>query len=141
MLKGRERKGISFKLKFECYGGFECYVSVGQPWHIFRDNARKLLTESDRSIISDDFDVKASDAKTIFCNGHSMIYFSQAKPSPGLIAHEAFHAIETLFEHIGIEHNMDNSGEAWAYLLEYIVNYINCEIIKYGKKRTVKGKK
>lgn len=38
----------------------------------------------------------------------------------GFLVHEAFHAVEFLYNKIGIKHNVE-SGEAWAYMMQYIV--------------------
>lgn len=46
----------------------------------------------------------------------------------GNIAHEAFHAVEFIFDRIGIKHDLNISGEAFAYLIGYIVRQINNNI-------------
>jgi hypothetical protein len=51
-----------------------------------------------------------------------LIYFID-KPSPGLIAHEAFHAVWMILATMGVEPSVE-SEEVYAYMLEYIVNSI-----------------
>lgn len=56
-----------------------------------------------------------------FTSGQSVIIFRDF--DLGLVAHESFHAVEALFEIIGIPHTKDTS-EAWAYMQQYIVDEI-----------------
>jgi hypothetical protein len=55
-----------------------------------------------------------------FSRGATIIRFS-VEPTPGLIAHEALHAVDFLMTHIG--NGIVN--EPWNYLLQYIVSQIN----------------
>jgi hypothetical protein len=65
-----------------------------------------------------------------FSNGATVIRFV-SKPSQGLIAHEALHAVEMLMENIG----NNRVDETWNYLLQYIVNQINKNIKKHEKEK------
>ena len=51
-----------------------------------------------------------------------LIYFPQ-QPTPGIIAHEAFHAVWMILATMGVEPSVE-SEEVYAYMLEYIVNRI-----------------
>jgi len=67
-------------------------------------------------------------ARTIELGGNQIIIrLKTDKELPwlhGNIAHEAFHAVEFIFDRIGIKHNLEISGEAFAYLIGYIVRQI-----------------
>lgn len=40
------------------------------------------------------------------------------------LAHEIFHAVEFLFDRIGIKYNLEKSGEAFAYQIQYLTGSI-----------------
>lgn len=52
------------------------------------------------------------------------IWFRDYKPKASVIAHEAFHAAMAIFEQKGITLSL-SSEEAWAYLLDYLVETIS----------------
>lgn len=52
-----------------------------------------------------------------------IIRFKEKKPKDGLIAHEAFHAAFYILNSIGLYASYETE-EAYAYLLDYIVNKI-----------------
>lgn len=51
-----------------------------------------------------------------------LIYFTQP-PTPGIIAHEAFHAVWMILATMGVEPSVD-SEEVYAYMIEHVVNKI-----------------
>jgi hypothetical protein len=55
--------------------------------------------------------------------GGILIRFNDNIDNPGIVAHEAFHAIVFLFKKIGISFCYE-SEEAYAYALEYLINQI-----------------
>lgn len=55
--------------------------------------------------------------------GGILIRFSENIDNPGIVAHEAFHAIIFLFKKLGISFCYE-SEEAYAYALEYLTNQI-----------------
>jgi len=59
-------------------------------------------------------------------NGSVIIHYTHV-PTAGTLCHEAFHAAEFIFDHIGIKHTKSTS-EAYAYYLTYLVNEINKNI-------------
>lgn len=62
------------------------------------------------------------DARTwMFKSGQTCVRF--VKDNEGLIAHEVFHAVCALMEHIGAKLNRD-SEECYAYLIGYITRKI-----------------
>lgn len=62
-----------------------------------------------------------------FSNGGVCMWFMDP-PNHGLIAHEIFHAIDHVFDNIGIKLS-DESDEAYAYAIQYLTNKIY-ELIK-----------
>lgn len=57
---------------------------------------------------------------TIHSTEHSLcivLMFLKSKLTPGLIAHESYHAAEIITKHLSI-----SDSEAFAYLLDYIVD-------------------
>lgn len=57
-------------------------------------------------------------------SGHVLIWLNKDNVNDvGIIAHEAFHAVEFVLEYVGIIHCTESS-EAFAYLLTYIVEQI-----------------
>ena len=62
-------------------------------------------------------------ARTVmFSTGQTCIRFGN-NPGPGVIAHEVFHAVEFLFDKIGMKLT-HKSDEAYAYLIQYVVEEI-----------------
>lgn len=59
-------------------------------------------------------------------HGNVVIRFIEKKPSVGLVAHEALHATCRIMDYVGVK-MCEDSEEAWAYLLQEIINEINYE--------------
>jgi hypothetical protein len=75
-----------------------------------------------------DFDKHMANQKSIATThklrtGSILIRFKDDINDPGIVAHEAFHAIVFLFKKIGIDFCYE-SEEAYAYSLEYLTNQI-----------------
>jgi hypothetical protein len=75
-----------------------------------------------------DFDKHMANQKSIATThklrtGSILIRFKDNINDPGIVAHEAFHAIVFLFKKIGIDFCYE-SEEAYAYSLEYLTNQI-----------------
>jgi hypothetical protein len=84
---------------------------------------RRILEDKLPDDLHSEIDIvlEKSNARTVcFQSGATIIRFS-VEPTPGLIAHEALHAVEFLMNRIGNE----QINEAWNYLLQYIVSQIN----------------
>lgn len=66
-------------------------------------------------------------AKTVMLKGGQTVIQIGTGNHPvkfkALLAHEIFHAVEFLMEKVGIKYDID-SGEAWAYQIEYITGSI-----------------
>jgi hypothetical protein len=101
--------------------GHDIIVSIGQ-------SDEDLYEEIKENISKKKFDKKMTNQKSIATTfklktGCILIRFKDDIDNPGIVAHEAFHAIVYLFEKIGIEYAYQ-SEEAYAYSLEYLTNQI-----------------
>ena len=68
-------------------------------------------------------DFSTKKGKTVMLKNGTTILWVWNKDDIGVIAHEVFHVVDFLFEKIGITHS-DDSDEAWAYAIEYLVKKI-----------------
>ena len=59
----------------------------------------------------------------ILLGGQTIIRIDIKKDFYPTLTHEVFHAVEFLFDKIGIKHS-DSSSEAWAYQIEYLMGSI-----------------
>jgi hypothetical protein len=101
--------------------GHDIIVSIGQ-------SDEDLYEEIKENISKKKFDKKMTNQKSIATTfklktGCILIRFKDDINDPGIVAHEAFHAIVYLFEKIGIDFAYE-SEEAYAYTLEYLTNQI-----------------
>ena len=101
--------------------GHDIVVSIGQS----DDDLYERIQEN---IPRKQFDKHMANQKSIATThklktGCILIRFKDDIDNPGIVAHEAFHAIVYLFEKIGIEYAYE-SEEAYAYTLEYLTNQI-----------------
>jgi hypothetical protein len=98
---------------------FDLLVSVCES----DTTVRQILEDKLPNDLHSEIDIvlEKSNARTVFFpSGATIIRFS-GEPTPGLIAHEALHAVEFLMNHIG----NGIVDESWNYLLQYIVSQIN----------------
>lgn len=107
-------------IPIEVYG-HDIVVSIGQTDSDLYEHIRENISEKK-------FDKRFSNQKSIATTfklktGCILIRFKDDIDNPGIVAHEAFHAIVYLFEKIGIEYAYE-SEEAYAYALEYLTNQI-----------------
>ena len=101
--------------------GHDIVVSIGQ-------SDVDLYRELQENISEKQFDKHMANQKSIATThklktGCILIRFKDDIDNPGIVAHEAFHAIVFLFKKIGIEYCYE-SEEAYAYSLEYLTNQI-----------------
>ena len=107
-------------IPIEVYG-HDIVVSIGQTDSDLYEHIKENISEKK-------FDKRFSNQKSIATTfklktGCILIRFKDNIDNPGIVAHEAFHAIVYLFEKIGIEYAYE-SEEAYAYALEYLTNQI-----------------
>lgn len=64
--------------------------------------------------------------RTVLLDGGQTILWIKRKPKKGsgVLAHEIFHAVDFLFDMIGIKLSRD-SDEAYAYAIQHLTNEIN----------------
>jgi len=101
--------------------GHDIAVSIGQ-------SDVDLYRELQENISEKQFDKHMANQKAIATThklktGAILIRFKDDIDNPGIVAHEALHAIVFLFKKIGIEFCYE-SEEAYAYSLEYLTNQI-----------------
>lgn len=107
-------------IPIEVYG-HDVVISVGQ-------SDDDLYEEIKENISKKKFDKRFANQTSIATTfkletGCIIIRFKDDIDNPGIVAHEAFHAIVFLFKKIGIEFCYE-SEEAYTYALEYLTNQI-----------------
>ena len=107
-------------IPLEVYG-HDVVVSIGQT-------DKDLYEQIKENISKKDFK-KHMAKQTAIATTHKLrtggilIRFKDDIDNPGIVAHEAFHAVVFLFKKIGISFCYE-SEEAYAYTLEYLTNQI-----------------
>jgi hypothetical protein len=101
--------------------GHDIVVSIGQ-------SDDDLYAQIKENISRKQFDKHMANQKSIATThklktGAILIKFRDDIDDPGIVAHEAFHAVVFLFKKIGIDFAYE-SEEAYAYTLEYLTNQI-----------------
>ena len=101
--------------------GHDIVISIGQS----DDDLYEQIKEN---ISIKQFDKHMANQKSIATThklktGSILIRFKDDIDNPGIVAHEAFHAVVFLFKKIGIDFVYE-SEEAYAYTLEYLTNQI-----------------
>jgi len=101
--------------------GHDIVISIGQS----DDDLYEQIKEN---ISRKQFDKHMANQKSIATThklktGAILIRFKDDINDPGIVAHEAFHAVVFLFKKIGIDFAYE-SEEAYAYTLEYLTNQI-----------------
>ena len=107
-------------IPLEVYG-HDVVVSIGQTDEDLYEQIKENISKKDFK--------KHMAKQTAIATTHKLrtggilIRFSENIDNPGIVAHEAFHAIIFLFKKIGISFCYE-SEEAYAYALEYLTNQI-----------------
>jgi hypothetical protein len=107
-------------IPLEVYG-HDVVVSIGQTDEDLYEQIKENISKKDFK--------KHMAKQTAIATTHKLrtggilIRFSDNIDNPGIVAHEAFHAIVFLFKKIGISFCYE-SEEAYAYTLEYLTNQI-----------------
>jgi len=107
-------------IPLEVYG-HDVVVSIGQTDEDLYEQIKENISKKDFK--------KHMAKQTAIATTHKLrtggilIRFSENIDNPGIVAHEAFHAIIFLFKKIGISFCYE-SEEAYAYALEYLTNEI-----------------
>ena len=101
--------------------GHDIAVSIGQTDNDLYEQIKENISEKDFKKHMTNQTAIATTHK--FKNGSIFIRFKDDIDNPGIVAHEAFHAIVFLFKKIGISFCYE-SEEAYTYALEYLTNEI-----------------
>ena len=107
-------------IPLEVYG-HDVVVSIGQTDDDLYEHIKENISKKDFK--------KHVTKQTAIATTHKMrsgcilIRFKDDIDNPGIVAHEAFHAIVYLFKKIGIQFCYE-SEEAYTYALEYLTNQI-----------------
>jgi predicted transcriptional regulator len=67
--------------------------------------------------------------------GDTAIWFRDEDPECGMVAHEAFHAVEGMLRYLDTPHDTEYTSEIYAYTLGYIVDRIHSKIVEHDKKK------
>lgn len=81
-------------------------------------NKKYKLTDSEKEFLM----MSGVGRTVMLLGGQTILRINDAKDIPNL-AHEVFHAVEFLFNKIGIKHS-DDSSEAFAYQISYLMGSI-----------------
>lgn len=102
---------------------YDIFVSVLESDLKVTNKLKKILSEdecSDLNFLEDGY-------LGICCMLESGKVILRLRVNPlencGVLVHEVFHAVEMIFNRIGLTHSRESS-EAWAYLIEYLTNKI-----------------
>lgn len=108
---------------------FDVMVSIGETDEQLFPKLQKKLPKEYYYSIPEYAAIKPTGCGrfVMFPTGASLIRLREVPISPkykAVLAHEIFHAIEFLFDKIGLKHDPDTSSEAWAYQIEYLTSSI-----------------
>lgn len=113
-------KGKNFIIPYVVYP-FDYMFSFGQS----DENLFKLLRN--KGIVDPEVVIIRGNARCVmFENGQTVIRLRVVPSKPheyGYLQHEIFHAVDFLFNRIGIELS-EKSNEAYAYLIEYLTKEV-----------------
>ena len=98
-------------------------VSVGQSNKVLYKELKHKMTKKEFDYYFSDWDDKIVTGRTLFHDTGFTIIRLKNLDETGLIAHECFHAVCFIFNKIGIPLSKE-SDEAYAYLLQFLVNQI-----------------
>ena len=111
----------------------EILISINQS----NETINKVLLKhfsQDQINKSDILNTSCAKVAIFYDNGYLIARFVNLNKNIALsapvIAHEAFHITEFLFDKIGITYHIDFSSEAFSYQIEYYVNQIIKNITK-----------
>jgi len=85
------------------------------------------LTQEDKEILK-----LRGDGRTVMLDGGQTVIRVRPQKNKaafrGSLAHEIFHAVEFLFSRIGIQHDFEKSGEAFAYQIGHLTEQIYAQL-------------
>lgn len=118
-------KSLHFKFKYKVYP-FSLYVSIGETDDQVIEGMKKLGMDENFDSLK-----LHGDGRCVFFEcGWTVMRLNEMPTCPrtrGILAHEIFHAVHFLLDHIGLKLTYE-SGEAFAYLTDYITEKIYSKI-------------
>lgn len=107
-------------------------ISVNLEIPIYKTVLNVLVADSVKQAMKwmrvyDEYPKEFDDSNACFHiskKGHWILAFRQDKLTPGTIAHECFHAVCGIMRSKGV-YFCEESEEAYAYLLDYLISEIN----------------
>lgn len=117
------RKSHNFIVPLVVYP-FDIMFSVGETDKQLMDAINDRMDNEDSKVFLEDellFNVPPTRLGYTLHNlkgGQTVVRFRN-QPKTDVVAHEIFHAIEFIFDRIGLPHSRDTS-ESWAYALQYV---------------------
>ena len=100
---------------------FDVLVSLGEEHSVVVKTIKKSNYELDHEK-TESLWMKGVGRTVMLKGGQTVIRLDNK--NQGIIAHEVFHAVHFIFDKIGIE-LCQESGESFAYLIQYLVSEIN----------------
>lgn len=116
-------KGRNFIIKGTVYP-FDIMVSHNQTETQLKKELKKYKIPYDEILNM----AETAIGRAVMLDTNQIIIRFRGELTEGVIAHEAFHATSMLLSRIGVQLEIGISDEAYAYLLQYIVNEISNEL-------------
>jgi|APSaa5957512535_1039671.scaffolds.fasta_scaffold04975_4 hypothetical protein len=100
---------------------YDVMVSFGNSVEEIKKELTKYKVELDEE--TEGYLKKSGVAHTVKLPNRAVLIYFVEKPTYGVIAHEAFHAVWMILATMGVEPSVE-SEEVYAYMVEYLVNEI-----------------
>ena len=127
-MKKLTKKSGSFKIIGTIYP-FDIYVCWGKPIEYFKDEIENIFGDEAERILKLDYKL----GKSIMTPSKKSLMWlktlDQTPESIAILSHEAFHCANHILDTCGFTLSED-SDEAWAYYIHYIVETVLKEINK-----------
>ena len=90
-----------------------------EEWLQFFNEQKPKVTDADNTHVLEDYDEETI-GFTLQTEQNDYICYVNNKDRLGLVAHEIFHAANMIL--VDRNFKIDYAGEAWAYLIEFLIN-------------------
>lgn len=105
---------------------FDVFVAIGYSHPEVTALLEKRLGRSLSSEELDDIEMNGEGRTVMLSGGHTILRMRPQKTKAlmhATLAHEIFHAVEFLFDRIGLKHHI-TAGEAFAYQIQHLTEQI-----------------
>lgn len=105
---------------------FDIIVDIGNSDEVlyeFLQKHNKIVDEELKELLQN----KGNGRAVMLSGGQTVLRIRNKLKKPDFystLAHEVFHCVEFLFDRIGIQYDMEKTGEAFAYQIGYIIENI-----------------